>query len=116
MRWASCGRRSGLALSLACLVTTAATAAPHPGAVSQQAAPEKESGTDILVQGQRREQRYRLPPDLRTPPPRPDHRAAGIDPNLACMGVGPMGCGLKPLPILTMGSDGALKVGDPNEP
>jgi hypothetical protein len=66
---------------------------------------------DIVVEGRRSTDPYRIPEELRMIPIQPDHRASSIDPMLACHGVGPNGCGIEPLPILTVGSDGKVRVG-----
>jgi len=66
---------------------------------------------EIVVEGRRPNDRYRIPEELRTIPGQPDHRASSIGPMLACHGVGLNGCGTKPLPIITIGSDGKVRIG-----
>ena len=69
---------------------------------------------EIVVHGRRTIDRYRIHPDLRaTQSAGPDWRATATDPRLVCQAVGPMGCGIKPLPILTIGSDGGVRIGTP---
>ena len=75
------------------------------------AAEERPSGDEIIVRGRRTTERYRIPPELRSQPTRSDHRVRAFDPQMACHGVGPVGCGMKPLHIITVGADGEVRVG-----
>ena len=91
---------SGL-LGLAAVVT-GAEPLPAPAA----------SGAEIIVEGRRTTDRYRIPIETRTsspadaaPPP------AAADPRIACHGVGAYGCGTDVLPLVTFRSDGSTQIG-----
>ena len=72
---------------------------------------------EIIVEGRRTSERYRLPTELRPiatadllKPP------AAADPRLACHGVGAYGCGTEVLPIVTVRGDGSTQIGaEPEE-
>lgn len=91
------------------LIGMAAQAAAVP------APPDPPEQREIIVEGRRHQDRYRLPPELRTLPAERDGRMAGSDPSLACHNVGPLGCGTKLMPILTV-RGGQTIIGDEGEP
>lgn len=70
----------------------------------------------IIIEGRRNQERYRLPPEFRPPTTRKDHRSSSMDPHLSCRAVGPKGCGIDPLPIVTFKADGSLQIGAAREP
>lgn len=65
----------------------------------------------IIVEGGRSNERFRIPLELRTPPPEYDRLGRAFDPRLACRAIGPMGCGITPNPLLTVGANGAVQFG-----
>lgn len=70
---------------------------------------------EIIVEGRRKSERYRIPPELRTLPKERDMRAQSFDPRLACMAVGPRGCGPPLMRIFTITGDGKTSIGAPKE-
>lgn len=82
-------------------------------AIPAAAAPvQREGEAEIIVEGRRTGDRYRIPEKLRPLPPTDTARApAASDPRLACQGVGAYGCGTEVLPIVTVRGDGSVQVG-----
>jgi hypothetical protein len=73
------------------------------------------SDAEVVICGRRNADRYRLPPEYREQAEHyRDGRRVVLDGSLNCKNVGPQGCGLKPLPIVTIGSDGQVTIGDPD--
>lgn len=113
--------RAASAVLILCFTAEPAWTQPNSAASSgEQVTAEPANAktpADIVVYGRRTDDRYRIPEELRnSPSAAPDRRASGIDPRLACQAVGPMGCGIKPLPIITVGSDGKVRIGASERP
>ena len=93
-------------------------AAPRTEAQSN-AAPQNASSIahpEIVVEGRRKSERYRIPPELRTIPREIERRTQAADPRLACRMVGPRGCGTPVMPIFTVTGDGKVRIGAAREP
>lgn len=71
----------------------------------------KPTEDEIVVRGQRNE-RYRIPPALRTlPAERSERWRQSVSRDLGCQHVGPRGCGTPVLPIFTVTGDGKVRIG-----
>lgn len=101
------------AFCFANLITMAKVAAEPALAAKPDESAREATQHEIVVEGRRNNERYRLPQEFRTTPAPTSHRLSSIDPRLSCRAVGPRGCGLDPLPILTFKSDGSVEVGVP---
>ena len=109
---------AGLAISI-CLPIAPVYAEPPPAdqrAKRGTALLDISLPPEIVVTGRRNVDKYRLPPEFRNVKSETVHRRTGFDPRLACREVGPRGCGIDPLPILKVSSDGAMQWGAPKEP
>ena len=72
-------------------------------------------GADIIVRG-RRSERYRIPPELRTlGPERSERWRKELNRDLGCQHVGPRGCGPPVMRIVTVTSDGKVRIGQKEE-
>lgn len=70
------------------------------------------SGAEIIVEGRRTTDRYRLPEVLRPLASSDRYQPpAAADPRIACHNVGAFGCGTEVLPILTVRGDGSIQIG-----
>ena len=78
--------------------------------LAQTAPPQVEPG-EIVIEGRALGERYRLPTDMRGPPPETRRAPAAADPRLACNGIGAYGCGTEVLPIVTVRGDGSVQIG-----
>ena len=92
-----------------------------PGARSQptESVPQNAGSIahpEIVVEGRRKSERYRIPPELRTMPREIERRTQAADPRLACRMVGPRGCGTPVMPIVTVTGDGKVRSGAAREP
>lgn len=89
------------------------SASPQPAAPSVK----NPADVEIIVEGRRTSDRYRLPADLRPIAPVDAlNPPAAADPRLACHGVGAYGCGTQVLPIVTVRGDGSTQIGaTPND-
>ena len=79
-----------------------------------QSAPAQSIPPDIVIEGRRERERYRLPQAESRAPAARDGATAATDPRLACHNVGPLGCGTATVPIVTVGGDGVV-LGTPDE-
>ena len=87
---------------------------PFPAIAAQpQPAPPTAGDPEIIIEGRRAGERYRLPTDMRGPPPEASRAPAAADARLACAGVGAYGCGTEVLPIVTVRGDGSVQIGAP---
>ncbi|GAA4714130.1 hypothetical protein H9L13_04440 [Sphingomonas lutea] len=82
-----------------------------PTPLAAQAAPQPPDPDEIIVEGRRANERYRLPQDMRMALPEASSAPRAFDPRLACQNVGPYSCGTDLVPIVTVRSDGSTQIG-----
>ena len=106
----------GAAILLNVLAAFPAAAQSAPGAFQPDASAAVSADDDtIVIEGRRKSERYRIPPELRTLPKERDMRAQSFDPRLACAAVGPRGCGPPLMRIFTITGDGKASIGSPKD-